>query len=267
MKVFISADIEGVAGCTHWDEVRMGNIDYPMLRQQMTNEIKAACEGINEAFGDDTEILVKDSHATGRNVIIANLPQNVRLVRGWTSDPNSMIGGIDDTYDAVAFIGYHSGASRNGNPLSHTMNTQINYIKINGTIATEYTLHAYAAAEMGIPVVFLSGDKMLCEDAKLINPTLETVAVLEGLGDSTISLNPSYACSLIKEKIKVGLSKMEKCTIKLPEKFELEINYKKHQLARRASFYPGVELVNDTTVKYTAKTARDMMVTNFFILY
>ncbi|WDV44961.1 M55 family metallopeptidase [Clostridiaceae bacterium M8S5] len=266
MKVYVSTDIEGVTGCNNWNETTLGHSEYALFQEQMTNEVKAACEGINEAFDSNVEIVVKDSHDSGRNIIMKNLPENVKLIRGWTSDPNIMIGGIDESFDALVYIGYHSGAGENGNPLSHSMNLKTNYITVNGLQATEYLLHTYAASEMGIPVVFLSGDAMLCESAKIINPSIETVAVKEGLGDSTISLNPNYACSLIKEKIKIGLSKINECIVNLPDSFEVEINYQRHQDARKASFYPGVTLINNTTVKFVAETARDMMVTIFFIL-
>lgn len=266
MKFYVSVDIEGVTGCTHWDETELSKQDCEQFRRQMTAEAKAACEGINEVFTENVEIFVKDSHDSGRNIIIDELPENVKLIRGWTSDPNSMIGGIDSSFDAALFVGYHSGASQNGNPLSHTMHTTLYSVKVNGVLASEYLLHTYGAAHMNIPVVFLSGDKMLCENAKKINPNIETVAVKEGLGNSTINLNPKYACKLIKEKVKKSLSKIESNIIELPEKFEVEVTYKNHYSARRASFYPGVEQTGPNTVSYTVDNARDMMITNFFIL-
>ncbi len=264
MKVYVSADIEGVTGTNNWNETELGQGEYVPFAKQMTLETKAACEGILEVGGK--EIVVKDAHDSGRNIDINLLPKNAKLIRGWTSDPYSMIGGIDESFDAAVFIGYHSGAGQDGSPLAHTMNTNTNYIKINGMYATEYLIHAYAAAELGIPVVFLSGDKMLCENVKKFNPEIEVTAVKEGIGNATKSINPQLSCELIKDGVIKGLKKLNKCKIQIPEKFEVEINYKQHYLARKASYYPGVTQIAPYTIKYTAESPFELMTTRMFIL-
>lgn len=264
MKVYVSVDIEGVTGSTNWNETDSEHKDYSAFAKQMTAEAVAACEGIMEAGGK--EILVKDAHDSGRNLDINAFPKNVKLLRSWTNDPYSMIGGIDKTFDAAVFIGYHSGAGQDGSPLAHTMNLKTNYIKINGIYATEYLMHAYAAAELGVPVVCISGDKMLCKNVKEFNPNIETVAVKEGIGSGTLSINPKLACDKIKENVIKGLKKASRCKIEIPEKFEVEICYKQHFVAKRASFYPGVTQTGPCVVKFTAKSAYELMTTSMFIL-
>ena len=103
MKVYISVDIEGCAGITHWDEARKTHADYPEFREQMTREAVAAIDGARAAGA--TEILVKDAHSSGRNLITAMLPEDVRLIRSWAGHPLCMVQELDESFDAVLMIG------------------------------------------------------------------------------------------------------------------------------------------------------------------
>lgn len=264
MKVFISVDIEGITGVTSWSETTLGNSDYSQFAEQMTKETVAACEGAISMGAK--EIFVKDAHDSARNIDITKLPRCAKLSRGWTNTPDSMVAGLDETFDAAIFIGYHSAAGTDGSPLAHTMNLGNNYIKVNGKKASEFVINSYLAADYGVPVVFVSGDEMLCDKAKEFNPGIETLAVKEGLGGATVSINPDLACDLIKEGVINGLKRIESCKIAIPEKFEVEINYKEHKEAKHASFYPGVSQVDSHTVKYTAGTVKEFATTRMFIL-
>lgn len=264
MKVFISVDIEGVTGVTSWSETTLGNLDYSQFAEQMTKETVAACEGAI-AMGAK-EIFIKDAHDSARNIDITKLPRCAKLSRGWTSTPDSMVAGIDETFDAAIFIGYHSAAGTDGSPLAHTMNLGNNYMLVNGERASEFLINSYLAAKYKVPVVFVSGDKMLCDKAKEFNPSIETVAVKEGLGGATASIHPDLACEFIKEGVINGLKRVESCKIAIPDKFEVEINYKEHKEAKHASFYPGVTQVDSHTVKYTATSVDEFAITRMFIL-
>ena len=167
-KIFLSADIEGTCGIAHWDETSKGHADYPAFAQQMTREVAAACEGALSA--GCTELLVKDAHDSACNLIPDQLPEEVKLFRGWGSDPKGMVAGLDGTYDGVFFTGYHSGAGMDTNPLAHTMNRQNNYVKINGIICPELMINSLTAAQEGVPVRLGTGDKGLCEWVKKMNP-------------------------------------------------------------------------------------------------
>lgn len=264
MKVYISADIEGVTNVTDWDETELYHDAHEAAKKQMTNEVLAACRGAIAAGA--TEIFVKDAHDSARNIIAEEMPDEVTLIRGWTNAPESMMAGIDGTYDAVIFIGYHSGAYYNGNPLAHTMNTQNNYIRINGKNAAEFDLNTWVAAQHGVPAVFLSGDVQLCEHAKELVPAIETVGVKYGVGNATFNMSAGKACCLIEKGVEAGLKKLAECKIEEPETYEVEINFKEPVKAYRAAFYPGVEQVDAKTVRYTAKNAHEMMTTRMFIL-
>lgn len=144
MKIFISADIEGAATTTLWPETEKGSEDYRLHAQQMTMEVIAACEAASEAGA--SEIVVRDAHEDGNNLDIWKLPENVTLIRGWSGHPYSMVYGIDPSFDAAIFIGYHSAASSEGNPLSHTESLNPLSVKLNGALASEFLLYSYAAA-------------------------------------------------------------------------------------------------------------------------
>lgn len=258
MKIFISADIEGVTGCTVWDETEKGRDLYSSFARQMTLEVKAACDGANEAGAK--EILVNDAHDSGRNIDHNVLPKNTKLVRGWSGGLYSMVQELDESYDALMFVGYHSAASRDTNPLSHTMTTSLDYIKINDKVASEFMIHSYIAAYLGVPVVFLSGDKGLCDDAKKMNENMVTVAVKEGRGNSTINIHPGLAIDMITEGAKEALNiERSKCIIKLPQEFNVEIRYRQHKDAYRCSFYPGVTKIDENTISFKSKDYMEVL--------
>src|SRR5260221_6201367 len=175
MRVYTSADMEGLAAITEWEEAGKPQPTYPEFREEMTSEVVAACNGAIEAGA--TEILIKDAHGTGRNIIAARLPDCARLIRGWSGHPLCMVQELDDSFDAVLLVGYHSKAGGEGNPLAHTLTLKIAQLRLNGEVASEFLLHTRAAALSRVPVVFVSGDKGICRDVSLFNPKIRTVAV------------------------------------------------------------------------------------------
>ena len=238
MKVFISADIEGTTLTTYWDQTRtLTEAKAKPHCQQMTREVVAACEGAIAAGA--TEILIKDAHGKGINIDINQLPECATLIRNWSGHPLSM------------FVGYHSAAGRNGNPLSHTETTQTTSVRLNGMVCSEFLLYSWACAMMGVPTVLLAGDKMLTEDSKGIHPKLKTVAVKDGFGAMIRCLHPKVACDKIRQAAEEGLKQdLTDAVPQLPEHFVFELSYKEHKVAAKMSAYPGCKLVDDLTVRF-----------------
>ncbi|MGG4496064.1 M55 family metallopeptidase [Brevibacillus reuszeri] len=265
MKLFISADLEGVAGIVNWSEADIESSFSKYFTEQMTKEVNAACEAAIASGAED--ILIKDAHSTARNLDPSKLPEQVKILRGWTRDPYSMMAGLDDSFDGVFFIGYHSAAGANGNPLAHTMNMQNEYVKINGEIASEMLINAYTAASMGVPVLLATGDKMICEDALKINAHIKTVPVSEGIGNASISIHPNVALKKIKEQVQAVLSDdLSKYKVDLPESFQVEIAFREHYLAYRGSFYPGAKQTGAKTVEYETNDYNEVLRFLFFVL-
>lgn len=265
MKLFLSADIEGTAGVAHWDETEKGRFGYEHFARQMSLEVTAACEGAMEAGYDD--ILVRDAHDSARNIDPELLPECARIFRGWGSDPLSMMSGLDGSFDAVAFTGYHSPASSPDNPLSHTMNLKNNYVLINGQVASELMINSLTAAYHHVPVAFVSGDQGLCHWMNLTSPNTVTVPVSQGVGNGSISIHPRVAVKRIREGMKEALSRPGvDCRFPLPERFQVEINFKDHNRARSAGFYPGARQLDSRRVAFETKDYMDVLKFFHFVL-
>ena len=264
MKVYSSADIEGTAGIASWSATNLGDPEHRAAAQEMTLEAVAACQGALDAGA--TELYVKDAHDSGRNMDLSLFPREAKVIFDWTLTPDSMVAGLDGSFDALMFVGYHSPAGLPGSPLSHTMNRGNNYVKINGELASEFLLHAYVGAARGVPSVMVSGDKLLCGHAQEFVPGIQTAPVKEGLGRATVNLTPQLACERIREAAREGLLHRNRCHLAVPETLTMEIGFKDHLKALRASHYPGATLVDPYTVTYTAATVDEMMTARMFIL-
>ena len=264
-KLFISADIEGTAGIAHWDETEYSGKDYDYFRQQMSREVAAACEGALEAgYGD---VLIKDAHSTGRNIIPTLLPESARILRGWPKHLFIMMSGLDSSFDGVVFTGYHSAAQVPANPLSHTMNGKNNYVKINGELCSELMLNCLTASMVGVPVYCVTGDKGLCDWIQSVNPNIMAVPVSEGQGNGSVSIHPNAAVKRIRETVKKAVQQpKEACMFPMPEHFTVEINFKQHYDALSGSWYPGCTQVDARTVRYETDSYEDVLRFIYFVL-
>jgi D-amino peptidase len=267
MRVFISCDMEGVTTTTAWDETctqAKPEIAGPHAAQ-MTREAKAACEGAVAAGAD--YILLKDAHDYATNIDITQLPECVEIERGWCGHPYSMVTGVDRSFDAAVFVGYHAAAGRLGSPLSHTMSTKIFHTKLNGVKCSEFHLYSWACALEGVPTVFLAGDRTLCEDSKGLHPMLKTVAVKDGLGGMTKSLSPALALKKIREESEKALRQdLKKALCSLPAEFEFEVCYKEHKNAVAMTWFPGFRQVDDNTIRLNTKEYFEVLRAAQFVL-
>lgn len=265
MKVFISADIEGVNNIVSWDETELKHPEYQYFRRQMTEEVRRACVAAHNAGA--TEIVIKDAHDSARNLILTELPEYVKLHRGWEGCPCSMMASLDETFDAVIFIGYHSPASSDGNPLSHTMNLRNQYVKINGVLASEFHINALYANYLGVPVAFLSGDENLTKIVKEFNQNIETVSTKTGVHGAVVSRHPNITNQEIEDKVEIALRKdLKNNLIEMPKSFKVEIQYKRFNDAYNASFYPGCKQVNSDTVLFESNDYYEVVRALKFIL-
>jgi D-amino peptidase len=133
------------------------------------------------------------------------------------------------------------------------LTTRIAQITLNERYASEFTITAYAAASVHVPVVFVSGDQGLCDDVARLNPHIGTVAVKEGIGGSTVNLHPDLAVARIREGVAEALSgDVARCQIPLPGEFCAQIRYRDHLQAYSSAFYPGAQQVDALTVQFDA---------------
>lgn len=245
----MSADIEGIAGISHWDEARKTEPDYQEFRERMTAEVVAACEGAIAAGARD--ILIKDAHGTGRNIIAEALPEQARLIRAWSGHPLSMVQELDASFAAVLMLGYHAKAGSADNPLAHTLSLDVQQIVLNGEIMSEFLMHAYAAALQGVPVAFLSGDAGIVADVGALHGAIHTVTTSQGIGESTVSIAPALARRRIRDGVQSALARdLDACRLELPAHFEVEVHYRKPTSAYRTQHYPGARLIGPRAIGF-----------------
>ncbi len=269
MKIYISADIEGVCGIQSWNETNKNDSEYQYFQQQMTNEVVSCCKALNNSGVD--EIYVRDAHDYARNIILNQLPSYVKIIRGWEESPYDMMAGLDETFDGAIFIGYHSPSRSSDNPLSHTLNTNINHIKINNKIASEFLINAYYAKLKKVPVILVSGDNGLITNVKKENDKIETVITNEGLHGAIIAKHPEIVQNEIYDKTiqainKLKKSKKEEWFLMIPKSIETEVHFRTHQKAYRASFFPNCYLKNSDKVIHQTTNFYDTLIFLMFTL-
>ena len=258
LKVFISVDMEGISGVIHWDDVSRRGDDYSLFRKLMTQETNAAIEGALEAGA--TEILVRDSHGSGRNILPDLLRQEAELLRDWSGGPLDMMEGIDKTFDAVIFIGYHARAGTPDAVLKHTMTGKFFDVILNGKKMPEAGINGAIAGHFGVPVVMIAGDLAICKQAKELFGNIENVAVKEGIGNAAKMLHPLKAQELIKKKTIEALKRLKDFKpFKLKPPFKMEVTFKDEERAQNASWIPGAKRTGDMSVSFTSNDLMEVL--------
>lgn len=252
LKVYISVDMEGVGGVVTRDQTGPQGWEYEQARKWMTAEANAAIAGAFEAGA--TELLVSDSHGNAQSLLLDELDKRARLVRGW---PRKLImmEGIDDTFDAVLFIGYHASAGMRHATLAHTMSSRrVFEIKLNGQKVPEAGFNAAIAGHFGVPVVLVSGDQTIIAETRSLLGAVEGAEVKTGIGTVASMMHPEQAQELIREKTKAALGRLgDFKPWRLSTPITLEVTFKAEGDAEVAGFLPGVRMVDGRTIQYTGK--------------
>jgi len=258
LKVFISVDMEGICGVINWDETGPAGPDYGLFRKLMTQEANAAIEGALAAGA--TEILVRDAHGSARNILPDLLRPEARLLRDWTSGPLSMMEGIDNTYDAAIFVGYHARAGTPDAVLKHTMTLALYDLIINGKRMPEAGINGLIAGYFGVPVVLVSGDQAIAAQAKELFGDVETAVVKEAVASAAKMLHPSKAQELIKQKTTAALKRLKDFKpFKLSPPYTLEVAFTEETLAQKASWIPGAVRKGERSVVFTTSDFMEML--------
>ena len=204
LKVFISVDMEGLAGVVAATEVNPGGPDYGHFRAIMAAETNAAIDGAFRAGA--THVLVRDSHGNKTNLLPGDVSPRAQLLRGASSGPKNMMEGIDATFGAAVFIGYHAKAGTPNAVLAHTSNGNVIDFEINGVSLPEAGYNALVAGLYNVPVVFVAGDRAFVEQARGLLGAVETVATKAEIGGGAISsLSPAEAQGQIQAGVERGV--------------------------------------------------------------
>ncbi len=214
MKIYISADIEGVTGVVNW--VQCGkpageHYDWPFARRMMTGDVNAAIRGARSAGA--TEIVVKDSHNNGRNLLIDELEPGVELISGSRAGDDGMMHGIDSSFAGCFLVGYHGMAGTTEGVMEHTISGNVHRAWVNGIPAGEMIYSLYAAGRHGVPLVFVSSDDKGVAEAQSLVPGLETTTTKFGLGRYMARLrHPSEVWPEIEESARRAVAGLEYAT-------------------------------------------------------
>jgi D-amino peptidase len=253
-SVFISVDMEGIAGITTLRQVMRGTDDYAWSRRLMTEEANAAIAGAADAGAH--RIVVSDSHADMGNLLPQELDPRADLIQGTPKLPWSMLAGIDEgePYEAAVFVGYHAGAGTIGAVMDHTYTGAFTDVRINGDAWNETHLNAALAGSFGVPVVFVSGDRACCDQAKQRLPWVRTAAVKEGFGNRTgRSQAPSRAQAAIRGIVREAIRGVEQDGVEVwtpPGPYTLEVDVVNTDVADAISVAPGSHRAGPRCVRF-----------------
>ncbi|MEX2355680.1 MAG: M55 family metallopeptidase [Thermaerobacterales bacterium] len=250
MKVFISADMEGVTGVSGLLHMKDGG--YERMRKLLTEDINVAIDGAFEAGA--TEVLVADAHGDGTNILIEDLDDRAELISGSNNLLNQMVG-LDETFDAVFFIGYHGGEGHGDGVLNHTIHSGVcTNITCNGKVAGELALNAGIAGHFDVPVVLVVGDDVACDEGRETLGDVETVAVKKSLDRYTARLlSPKRSHKLIKEGAIRSLKRVKEFKpYKVEAPVEIALTTKLTSQARIATLFPTIKRRDSKTVVMTS---------------
>jgi D-amino peptidase len=250
LRIYISADMEGVVGAVTSAQLGPAGFEYARFREFMTAEVNAAIEGALAAGA--TEILVSDSHGNGQNLLIDRLPRDVLVVRSWPR-PLMMMEGIDESFDGAIFIGYHTSTTNTRGVRAHTISSaNLTAVRLNGTPMPEAGINAAIAGHFGVPVLMISGDDAIVEEAQTLLGDVEGAVVKWSYGfHSARTMTPDAALDVIRESALRAVSRAEeRAPYRLEVPIELEVAFKNYMPSEVLSYLPNVDRVDSHTVRF-----------------
>ncbi len=250
MRVFISCDLEGITGVVHTDQTHNDGRGYPRAQELMTAEVNAAVAGAFD--GGATEVVVNDSHGSMRNILIERLDPRASLISG-SGKPLSMMQGIDGSFAAALFIGYHARAGTAG-VISHTYSGVVQRLVINGREVGETGMNAGIAGYFGVPVTMVSGDSELVSEARaLLGPQLQAVEVKKPQGRyAAWNLPLAEAHARIRAAAKLAVEQAGRVPpYRVPSPVTFAVTFTHAGMADLAAAIPSAERPSPVTVSFT----------------
>lgn len=263
IKILISVDMEGVAGAVTEQQLGPSGFEYERFREFMTNETLAAIEGAKLAGA--TEIVVADAHGNGQNILIDKLPADVMLIRSWPRK-NHMVSGIDNTFDGVMLIGYHSSTTNMEGVRAHTFSSaKLTKVSINEKPVSEGIWAAMVTGHYNVPVILISGDNIATKETRDFVGDMEMAVVKEAYGfHSAKSLTPAASCQVIKDASAKAVKRIKDFKpYKVSTPVTLDVSFKNYRPVELLSYLSIVKRTDSHTIRFIGD---DMIkVSDFFI--
>jgi D-amino peptidase len=259
VNVYISIDMEGIAGIATIEQCRRGTDSFPLSQKLMTEEANAAIDGAIQ--GGATRVVVNDSHGDMTNLLPDLLDARAELTIGSPKIPGSMMQGLSANFGVALFVGYHAAAGVPDAVLAHTYSGAALYdVRLNGASMTEAELNGMLAATYGVPIGLVTGDDKICALAEKRFGGVRTVMVKQGLGRTvTTSIHPERARAAIREAAAATVSGAADLRVtKEKGPFQLEVDLVNLTMAELCSLIPGTERVAGRTVRFTSDDFHDV---------
>jgi D-amino peptidase len=249
MRIYISADMEGVTGVTHSQDVIPGRSQYERFRRLLTADVNAAIEGAAQA--DATDFLINEAHDGMRNILLEDLDPQAEVIVGQRK-PYSIMQGFEDA-DLVFFVGYHARAGTEG-VLSHTFDspTVVTGVGLNGEPCSEARMNATLAGLEGIPVGLVTGDDLACAEAEALYAGVQIARVKTAVDRYTARcLSPQMAQERIREAARRAAGEGDLAPYAPEPPYTFTIEFATANSAASVLFFPGLERVDDRSISWT----------------
>lgn len=253
LKIYISADMEGVVGAVTGEQLGPQGFEYARFREFMTQEVNAAIEAAFAAGA--TEIVVSDSHGNGQNLLIEKLPKNILLVRAWPR-PLMMMQGIDETFAGAIFLGYHTATTNSQGVRAHTISSaRLADVRLKGISVSEAGLNAAIAGHFNVPVIMISGDDAVVKETQALLGDVEGAVVKWASGfHSAKTMMPDAAYQLIREKVNKAIGRINDFKpYKLAPPIQLDVRFKNYRPSEVLSYLSIVERTDAHSIRFTGK--------------
>ena len=248
-KVFISADMEGISGISASDQLSAAGAEYGRSRKMMADDVNAAIRGARA--GGASDIVVNDSHGTMRNLRLEDLDPGVRLI-SHSFKRSGMMEGLDESFDAVIFVGYHAKAGHPGGLFAHTGSGVVRDVRVNGTSMGEGGLNTTVAAWYGVPVVLVTGDDVAVKQVAEIATAAKTVAVKRAINPRAVELLPfKEAHAEIERAARDGVAAAKRFPPRRETSYKVEVQFQDIAIPEVAQNLPGMERPAPDTIAFT----------------
>jgi D-amino peptidase len=251
-KVYISVDMEGISGVNGDDQTSAGQPEYARARKLMAEDANAAIRGAFD--GGATEVVVNDSHGSQRNLLPEDLDPRARLI-SHSFKRHGMMEGLDESFDAVIFVGYHAKADSPRGLFAHTGSGVLRDLQINGKSVGEGGMNAALASWYGVPVVSVSGDDVAVAEVKASVPGIKTVSVKRAINMRAAELKPlQQARREIQDAARDGVAGAKKAAPQRKGPYRVTVQYRNFTFPEVATAFREIELVAPDTIAFSRET-------------
>lgn len=254
-KVYISVDMEGISGVNSDNQTSAAGAEYGRARKLMVEDANAAIRGAFE--GGATDVLVNDSHGSQRNLLPEDLDPRARLI-SHSFKRHGMMEGLDSTFDAVLFVGYHAKAGSPRGVFAHTGSGVVADLQVNGLSVGEGGMNAILARWYGVPVVLVTGDDVAIEQQKATAPDVRGVVVKRAINTRAVELLPlAEARRNIQQAARDAVAGARKGRPERLAQYTVRMTFPNPNIPEVATAFREVKLVTPTTVEFSRESMPD----------